>query len=94
MPYATPEPVALVSANRWTIGDIRIDPAGPSLNYTVIALNGTQEVQRTNVAQSGAPLLAVEGVPALMQSIRTMLYADAIARGIIPAEAEDEAPPA
>lgn len=91
MPYATTEPVVLVSADRWSIGDIRIDPAVPALNYTVVAYDGTTEVRRNNVGVSGAALLGVEGVPELMASIRAMLYADAIARGLIPAEAEDEA---
>ena len=93
MPYATPEPIALVQADRWSIGDIRIDPNGPSLNYTVIALDGTTEVRRDNVGVAGAALLGVEGVPELYASIKTLLYADAIARGLIPAEAEEEVPP-
>lgn len=41
MPYATSEPVALVQANRWSIGDISIDPVQPALNYVVIAFDGT-----------------------------------------------------
>ena len=88
MPYATTNPVAIRSANLWAIGDIHIDPAGPSLNYTVRAFNGAAEVERTNVGVAGADLMAVPGVAELYASIKALLYADAIARGLIPAEAE------
>jgi hypothetical protein len=90
MPYATSEPVAIRQANRWAIGDISIDPNGPALNYVVRAFLDNAEVERHNVGVTGAELMAVEGVPALYASIKALLYADAITRGLIPAAAEAE----
>jgi hypothetical protein len=90
MPLITETPVALVSANQWVIADVKIDPALPSVSYQVVAkLNGA-EVQRTTISAAGAELLSIEGMPQLYGTIKAMLYADAIARGIIPQGATEQ----
>ena len=90
MPYATETLTPIVQANRWTILDIRIDPAVPSVIYQVGAFNGATEVRRNAVSASGAELLQVEGFAELYATMKAMLYADAIARGLIPETAEEE----
>lgn len=90
MPLITETPVSLVAADSWTIVDVRIDPAAPSVTYQVVARLGTSEVQRTVVSASGAELMAIEGIPQLYATIKAMLYAEAVARGIIPAQATEQ----
>jgi hypothetical protein len=90
MSFVTGEPVALVSANRWVIGDIYIDPRAQSVSYQVIAFNGAEEVRRVTVSEQGAALEAREGVAELYAQIMAMLSADAITRGLIPQAAQEE----
>lgn len=86
----TDEAVVLLAANRWEIDNIVINPSAPSISYQVIARNGEREVQRTTVHAGGEELTADGSVVRLYRIIEKMLYADAQARGVIPAEAVEE----
>jgi hypothetical protein len=90
MPYATPTPTTILQADHWSISNIQIDPAIPSVTYQVRAMDGETEVKRDTVSAAGAELLAVQGFAALYATMKTLLYADAMARGLIPETAEEE----
>lgn len=92
MPLITEQPVALVSADNWEIADVRIDPAGPTVIYQVVARLGSQEVRRTAISVAPEELMSDPQIVQLYGAIRAMLYADAQGRGEIPLEAEE--PPA
>ena len=89
MPLITEEPVPLLTANSWTIADVQIDPAVPSVTYQVIAkLNGI-EVRggRTIVSVAREELIDSPEMVSLYETIKTLLYNDAKSRGHIPANA-------
>jgi hypothetical protein len=90
MPLITETPVPLVSADNWTIADVKIDPAVPSVTYQVVARLGAEEVKRTTVSVVGAELIDSEEMAQLYGTIKLLLYGDAMARGHIPAEATEQ----
>jgi hypothetical protein len=90
MPLITETPVPLVSADNWTIADVKIDPAVPSVTYQVVARLGAEEVKRTTVSVVGAELIDSEEMAQLYGTIKLLLYGDAMARGHIPAEAVEQ----
>jgi hypothetical protein len=90
MPLITETPVPLVSADNWTIADVKIDPAVPSVTYQVVARLGAEEVRRTTVSVVGAELIDSEEMAQLYGTIKLLLYGDAMARGHIPAEAVEQ----
>lgn len=90
MPLVTETPVSLVTANNWTIADVKIDPAVPSVTYQVVARLGSEEVKRTTVSVVGAELIDSKEMATLYNTIKALLYGDAMARGHIPAEATEE----
>lgn len=89
MPYGTPEPVPLVQADEWVIGDIHIDPAGPSVTYQVLSLFDGREVRRRGRTIAGAELMAKPGAPQLYQTLKALIYDDAKEIGEIPSEATE-----
>jgi hypothetical protein len=90
MPLITETPVPLVSADNWTIADVKIDPAVPSVTYQVVARLGAEEVKRTTVSVMGAELIDSEEMAQLYGTIKLLLYGDAMARGHIPQEATEQ----
>lgn len=90
MPLTTETPVALVSANNWTIANVQIDPAIPSVVYQVVARLGNEEVKRMTVSVVGSELIDSEEMATLYGTIKALLYGDAIARGHIPADAVEQ----
>lgn len=90
MPLITEQPVALVTADNWTIADVRIDPSGPSVVYQVVAKLGSEEVKRTTVSVVGAELIDSPEMAELYGTIKALLYGDAMARGHIPADAVEQ----
>ena len=90
MAMTTEAPVALVSADNWTIADVKIDPALPAVVYQVVARLGSEEVRRTTISVMGAELIDSEEMSMLYNTIKALLYGDALARGVIPAEASGE----
>jgi hypothetical protein len=90
MPLITETPVPLVSADNWTIADVKIDPAVPSVTYQVVARLGAEEVKRTTVSVVGGELIDSEEMAQLYGTIKLLLYGDAMARGHIPAEAVEQ----
>lgn len=89
MPYGTPEPVPLVQADEWVIGNISIDPDGPSVTYQILSKFNGREVQRRGRTLSGADLMAKPGAPQLYQALKGLIYADAKEIGEIPPEATE-----
>lgn len=87
MPLITETPVAIETADNWTIADVKIDPAVPSVVYQVVARLGNNEVRRTTVSVVGAELIDSEEMATLYGTIKALLYGDAMVRGHIPAEA-------
>lgn len=87
MPLVTEEPVPLLTANTWTIADVQIDPAVPSVTYQVIAKLNSVEVRRTTVSVAKEELIDSPEMVSLYETIKTLLYNDAMSRGHIPANA-------
>jgi hypothetical protein len=89
MALVTETPVALVSADNWTIANVQIDPAIPAVVYQVVAKLGGDEVRRTTVSVVGAELIDSEEMAQLYGTVKALLYGDAMARGHIPPDAQE-----
>lgn len=90
MALITETPVPLVTADNWTIADVRIDPSLPAVVYQIVARLGSEEVKRTTVSVVGAELIDSEEMAQLYATIKALLYSDAMMRGHIPSEAKEQ----
>lgn len=90
MPLKTNVPIALTQADSWEIADLQINPYAPSVAYQIVARLDGVEVDRKTVNVHGDELMNSPEMLQLYEVIKNMVYADAQARGVIPAEAVEE----
>jgi hypothetical protein len=90
MPFNTQTPAILKQANHWRVVRFEAWPDVPQVSYTVYSyLDGEQVDGATVQVQDAARL---ESLVVLWMQIEAEIAADAMARGLIPANAE-YAPP-